>query len=71
MTDQELVLAAYPDARIVTYQAGEVPYVVISTGISDGSWWLFDSPDHITNEEDAWNDAAIAVKHEMIRRLSE
>lgn len=82
MTDKKLVLAAYPNACIRTYKAytksgtilpGKIAYIV---SIAHGRHpridiCTFPYYEHCFTEEDAWNDAAIAVKHEMVRRLSE
>ena len=67
MTAKELVLIAYPDAYIVHYCRG----YVVEAKMGPFRKWLYHSPWDSTSEQVAWNDAAIAVKHEMIRRLSE
>lgn len=83
MDKRDIVLAAYPNACIRTYKAytksgsillGKIAYIVSIGPNADGprcDVCTFSYFEHCFTEEDAWNDAATAVKREMVRRLSE
>ena len=82
MDKRSVVLAAYPNACIRTYDAytelGKISprkraYVVSIGPNADGprcDVCTFSYFEHCFTEEDAWNDAAKAVEIEMIERLS-
>ena len=83
MDKRSVVLAAYPNACIRTYDAytelGKISprkraYIVSTDQNASNPVYdicTFSYYEHCFTEEDAWNDAATFVKREMVRRLSE